>query len=217
MTIKTYSFEDGKYVVERDADTGLIKDIRRHGEPWPAGMGGFQFANMFHAALNRIDELSPLRTLPDGSFIRAVKDLCVAARTTGGTAGRDEGLCAALDRVEAMLANPDFLVLAFNTLYGEGVTEVCENHERRVISVTWRSTDVPSHQPDPAAHKINDLIAKAARYDWLRAGTLDRLGMSMPARGERVIERNRDRNLMVFNFWCTPEELDAAIDKELSK
>lgn len=57
MTIKTYTFEDGKYVVERDADTGLIKDIRRHGEPWPAGMEGFQFANMFHAALNRIDEL----------------------------------------------------------------------------------------------------------------------------------------------------------------
>lgn len=55
--MKTYTFEDGKYVVDRDTDTSLIKDIRRHGEPWPAGFEGFRFAGFVHALLNRIDEL----------------------------------------------------------------------------------------------------------------------------------------------------------------
>jgi hypothetical protein len=36
-------------------------------------------------------------------FLAAVKRLVIAGRTTGGTAGRDEGLCAALDAVEAHL------------------------------------------------------------------------------------------------------------------
>jgi len=40
--------------------------------------------------------------LPD-DFISSVKRLAFAARTSGGTAGRDDGLCRALDRVEAML------------------------------------------------------------------------------------------------------------------
>lgn len=44
----------------------------------------------------------PTTALPD-DFLLSVKRLCVAARTTGGTAGRDDGLCAALDRVEQML------------------------------------------------------------------------------------------------------------------
>lgn len=38
-----------------------------------------------------------------GDFLASVRRLCIAARTTGGTAGRDDGLCAALDQVEATL------------------------------------------------------------------------------------------------------------------
>ena len=48
--------------------------------------------------------------MPD-DFLASVKRLVFAARTTGGTAGRDEGLCAALARVEHMLeaiGDPDW-------------------------------------------------------------------------------------------------------------
>ncbi|MPS30540.1 MAG: hypothetical protein E2576_14510 [Alcaligenaceae bacterium] len=47
---------------------------------------------------------------PD-DFLPSVKRLIIAARTTGGTAGRDEGLCTALARVEHMLdaiGDPDW-------------------------------------------------------------------------------------------------------------
>ena len=42
----------------------------------------------------------------DSLFIGTVRKLVIAARTSGGTAGRDDGLCAALDAVEAMLSEP---------------------------------------------------------------------------------------------------------------
>lgn len=60
MTIKTYSFEDGKYQLDRNTDNGLITDARRNGEHWPAGMHGMQFNHMVHAMLNHIDELEAL-------------------------------------------------------------------------------------------------------------------------------------------------------------
>jgi hypothetical protein len=37
------------------------------------------------------------------ALIAATRKLAFAARTSGGTAGRDDGLCAALDAVEALL------------------------------------------------------------------------------------------------------------------
>lgn len=44
------------------------------------------------------------------SYVReleaATKGLILMARTTGGVAGRDAGLCAALDRAEAALITP---------------------------------------------------------------------------------------------------------------
>jgi len=60
MTIKTYSFADGKYQLDRNTDNGLITDSRRNNEHWPAGMHGMQFNSMVHAMLNRIDELEAL-------------------------------------------------------------------------------------------------------------------------------------------------------------
>ncbi|WP_398498152.1 hypothetical protein [Variovorax sp.] len=53
----------------------------------------------------------------------------------------------------------------------------------------------------------------AKRYRWLRAGMRRRQGL--PTNGERVIGSDKLRNLMEFRFWCTPEELDAAIDAAL--
>jgi len=60
MAIKTYSFEDGKYQLSRNTDSGLITDARRHGDHWPAGLQGFQFSKIVHCMLNRIDELEAL-------------------------------------------------------------------------------------------------------------------------------------------------------------
>jgi hypothetical protein len=63
-----------------------------------------------HHMLVRWIELFPDAPVPtvqvaSNAFIQSVRALCVAARTTGGTAGRDPGLCTALDRVEAMLTS----------------------------------------------------------------------------------------------------------------
>lgn len=57
VTIKTYSLEDGKYEVDRDSETGLMVTMRRNGETWYEGMELLRFMKVFHAALNRIDEL----------------------------------------------------------------------------------------------------------------------------------------------------------------
>lgn len=54
--MKTYSFEDGKYEFDR-AESGLLFNARRHGEPWSEGLYNFQHSKVFHAVLNRIDEL----------------------------------------------------------------------------------------------------------------------------------------------------------------
>lgn len=58
--MKTYTFESGKYVVERDEKFGTILDVRRNGEAWPVGFTTHQFSKMFHAMLNRIDELEAI-------------------------------------------------------------------------------------------------------------------------------------------------------------
>lgn len=61
MTIKEYNFEsegkNHKYQVYRDTETSSITDIKRGGEHWDAGYESFRFAKMFHAMLNRIDEI----------------------------------------------------------------------------------------------------------------------------------------------------------------
>lgn len=56
-TLKIYSFDDGKYEVDRDTETGHILAVRRHGEDWPIQYEGLCFSQMFHAVLNYIDYL----------------------------------------------------------------------------------------------------------------------------------------------------------------
>lgn len=63
------------------------------------------------------------------------------------------------------------------------------------------------------AAPVQQVAVDAARYRWLRGGVRSRQGL--PTNGERVIGRDKLRNLMEFRFWCTPEELDAAIDAAL--
>ncbi len=58
-----------------------------------------------------------------------------------------------------------------------------------------------------------ELRKKAARYDWLRSGVHRRQGAAI--HGKRVISRDKLRALMELRFWCTPEELDAAVDAAL--
>lgn len=59
-----------------------------------------------------------------------------------------------------------------------------------------------------------DVEAKAARYDWLVAGRYIRQDKEIRDRGGRIISKSETTALMSFNYWCTPEELDAAIDRE---
>jgi len=53
--MKTVVLEDGKYEFTI-ADSGLLIDAKRNGEPWPAGME-CRYSKSFGAALQRIVEL----------------------------------------------------------------------------------------------------------------------------------------------------------------
>lgn len=55
------------------------------------------------------------------------------------------------------------------------------------------------------------LRVDAERYQWLRSGTRVR-GSAELEGGARIIDKSKLYALMSFNFWCKPEELDAAID-----
>ena len=71
-----------------------------------AGKGGIDDVKKARHFLQRMEEVAE-REVPESKFLAAVKGLCVCARTTQTVGGRDEGLCAALDRVEAALqSNP---------------------------------------------------------------------------------------------------------------
>ena len=60
--MKTYSFEDGKYEVDRDEMYGNIVDVRRNGEHWKIAFEDFQFSKVIHAMLNHIDSLELNKT-----------------------------------------------------------------------------------------------------------------------------------------------------------
>lgn len=60
MVVKTYSFEDGKYEIDRNPDTYEMTACRRNGEPWPVVFEDFRFSKVIHAMLNRVQELEAL-------------------------------------------------------------------------------------------------------------------------------------------------------------
>lgn len=59
MKITKLSLDGGKYTIVRD-EHNRITEMFRHGEPWESGLKTFQFAGVFHAALNEIDRLTEL-------------------------------------------------------------------------------------------------------------------------------------------------------------
>lgn len=73
-----------------------------------------------------------------------------------------------------------------------------------------------------AAHDLADLLPQiiaqiesdakdAARYRWLRSGQRLRQGVDIGV-GHRRIAKDLTHELMAFSYWCTPEQLDTAID-----
>lgn len=59
--------------------------------------------------------------------------------------------------------------------------------------------------------EIDSDAQDAARYRWLRSGQRLRQGIDIGV-GHRRIAKDLTHELMAFSYWCTPEELDAAID-----
>ncbi len=51
-----YVFEDGKYLVQRNPDTWEIK-VYRNGEFWETATNEYRHNKMFHAMLNKVDQL----------------------------------------------------------------------------------------------------------------------------------------------------------------
>lgn len=62
-----------------------------------------------------------------------------------------------------------------------------------------------------------ELQAKAALYDWLVSGQRIRQGKAVPNFGGRYIDKNPNQSLLSFSYWCSPEELAAAINAEIAK
>jgi hypothetical protein len=56
----------------------------------------------------------------------------------------------------------------------------------------------------------------ALRYRWLLSGEKRRQGVSMSG-GSRTIERSNLQALMEFQFWCSPNQLNAAIDADIAQ
>lgn len=65
------------------------------------------------------------------------------------------------------------------------------------------------------AEDLDQLRADAQRYRWLRSGRQLRQGQDTGV-GLRQIARDPLRALMTFAYWCSPAELDAAIDSASS-
>ena len=76
-----------------------------------------------------------------------------------------------------------------------------------------KAVDTPRNDApaDLDAEELNQLRADARRYRWLRSGRQLRQGQDTGV-GLRQISRDPLRALMTFAYWCSPVELDAAID-----
>lgn len=82
---------------------------------------------------------------------------------------------------------------------------------------TMPKSNSPTNAADPDPDEdLARLRADAARYRWLRSGQRKRQGTAMPDVGGRTVPLNELRILLEFNFWCSPERLDAAIDARLA-
>lgn len=65
--------------------------------------------------------------------------------------------------------------------------------------------------------QVQALSLDAGRYRWLRSGEKTRQGLTIIGKGgTRLISRDGLRALLSFDFWCTTEELDSAIDAAIA-
>lgn len=79
----------------------------------------------------------------------------------------------------------------------------------------YSEADVRAHRRAYAAHLLAALeVASkdAQRYRWLRSGERMRQGTALPDTGTRIISKDEKQALLSFNYWCSQNELDAAID-----
>lgn len=74
---------------------------------------------------------------------------------------------------------------------------------------SW-NTRASQSAPSPVEDK------DGVRYRWLRSGRRTRQGIVLQG-GARSIEQSDLRAMVEFDYWCTPEELDAAIDRALAQ
>ncbi|MGO1069284.1 hypothetical protein [Lysobacter sp. CA199] len=87
---------------------------------------------------DQVEQSFPHQPQADDLFVAAVRRLVFAGRISGGTAGRDDGLCAALDEVESFLgdapstAAPLTLNAALAKLRANGYAESASALERMV-------------------------------------------------------------------------------------
>lgn len=82
------------------------------------------------------------------------------------------------------------------------------------IEVMSKLEAVPAPDPEPT---LEELKAKAACYDWLISGQRIRQGIAVPNFGVRRIDKNAESSLLSFTYWCSPEQLTAAIQAEIAK
>lgn len=83
----------------------LIGEVKESGVVWAnQNPHAYPIGTKFYTApQSGVREVNTDTVSVPREFHGAVKRLVIAARTSGGTAGRDVGLCEALDAVEAML------------------------------------------------------------------------------------------------------------------
>lgn len=77
-----------------------------------------------------------------------------------------------------------------------------------------RDETAPSAGTEPT---LAELKAKAACFDWLVSGRKTRQGVVLPAFGTRQLDKNPQQSLLSFSYWCTVEQLRAAIEAEIAK
>ena len=125
---------------------------------------------------------------------------------------RAEGVREALAEVADLKKQVHDLNWALGT---EGYDKMHDPQDQADHEEACRGTELFIQRMEEAAERQAELVRKAARYDWLRAGA--RMRQGIPTSGHRYISRDPLRGLMEFNFWCTPDELDAAIDALLAE
>lgn len=91
------------------------------------------------------------------------------------------------------------------------------NGDPMEVPLYWYNSAKATYAEACSPDRIRRLLDDAERYQWLRGGSVERQMTALPNIGGRSIPRDKLRSMVEFMFWCTPEELDAAIDERKDK